>query len=196
MAKTAKDPVCGMSVDVDKAKKENLTYTKDNKEHYFCNQKCLHEFVGKKGSHTTEIILSAVLVAVAITVYLKGFMLPFMGAVFLILSTLKLIDLKGFVSMFVQYDLIAARSKLYANIYPFIELTLAGMYLFKFQVTYAAIITVLIMGVGAVGVGRNLLSKDKVACACLGAKIKVPLTTFTLVEDLIMLVMALMILLI
>jgi len=49
------------------------------------------------------------------------------------------------------------------------------------------------MGFGSVGVARNLMSKNKIRCACLGTKIKVPLTRFTLVEDLIMLIMAVMI---
>ena len=121
-------------------------------------------------------------------------MLPFMGIVFLLLSILKLIDLKGFANMFVQYDLIAAKSKAYAHVYPFIELSLGLMYLFTFQIMSAAIITLLIMGIGAIGVGKNLLSKNKIKCACLGAKVKVPLTSFTLVEDIIMALMALMIL--
>jgi hypothetical protein len=52
------------------------------------------------------------------------------------------------------------------------------------------------MGVGSIGVGKNVFSKNKVQCACLGVKIKVPLTKFTLVEDLVMLVMGIMILVI
>ena len=141
-----------------------------------------------------EILLSVALVLIAIIVYYLGYMLPFMGIVFLLLSILKLIDLKGFANMFVQYDLIAAKSKAYAHVYPFIELSLGLMYLFTFQIMSAAIITLLIMGIGAIGVGKNLLSKNKIKCACLGAKVKVPLTSFTLVEDIIMALMALMIL--
>tara|TARA_Y100000034_G_scaffold136851_1_gene216374 strand:+ start:144 stop:725 length:582 start_codon:yes stop_codon:yes gene_type:complete len=190
----SKDPICGMVVDTKKANKSSLTYTRKNKNYYFCSQQCLNKFAEMKRNHLLEIILSLGLILVAIVVYFKGIMLPFMGIVFLILSTLKLLDLKGFSKMFVQYDLVAAKSKLYARCYPFIELALAGMYLFAFQITYAAVITVLIMSVGAIGVSRNLLSKNKVKCACLGAKIKVPLTTFTLVEDLVMVGMGLIIL--
>ena len=95
---------------------------------------------------------------------------------------------------FTQYDLIAAKSKTYAHVYPFIELSLGLMYLFTFQIMSAAIITLLIMGINAIGVGKTLLSKNKIKCACLGAKVKVPLTSFTLVEDIIMVLMALMIL--
>ena len=122
-------------------------------------------------------------------------MIPFMGVVFLILAALKLIDIKGFSQMFSQYDLVAKKFNFYGSIYPFIELSLGLMYIFKFQITVAAVITVLVMSVGAVGVGKNTFSKNKIRCACLGAKIKVPLTGFTLTEDIVMAVMGLMILL-
>ena len=188
-----KDPICGMDVDPKKAETKSLVISKKGKKYYFCSQGCKDKFSSNK--HLTEILLSAALVLIAIIVYYMGYMLPFMGIVFLLLSVLKLIDIKGFANMFVQYDMIAAKSKAYAHVYPFIELSLGLMYLFTFQIIYAAIITVLVMGVGAIGIGKNLLSKNKIKCACLGAKVKVPLTSFTLVEDIIMALMALMILL-
>ena len=185
-----KDPICGMDVDLKKAKEKGLDI---NDEHFFCSEQCLNKFKGKKESHFTEILLFLLLIAVAVVVYLTGYMLPFMGLVFLFLSVLKLIDIKGFATMFSQYDLVASRSKVYSYIYPFIELTLGIMFLLKFQIMYAAGLTVLIMGIGSIGVGKNVFSKNKIKCACLGAKIKVPLTRFTLVEDIIMFLMGLMI---
>lgn len=188
---TKKDPICGMDVDLNEADKKGLSV--DN--NFFCSRQCLDKFKGKKENHFTEILLSFILVAVAVTVFLTGYMLAFMGVVFLILATLKLIDIKGFSNMFSQYDLIAAKSRAYSVVYPFIELILGIMFFLGFQIIYAAGITVFIMGVGSIGVGKNIFSKDKVRCACLGAKIKVPLTRFTLVEDLVMFVMGVMILL-
>lgn len=179
------DPICGMKVDPKKAKSKGLV----SGNNYFCSETCLKKFKGKK----TEILLSVLLVVVAGIVYYYGFMLPFMGVVFLLLAGLKLIDVKGFSKRFSQYDIIASKSKVYSLIYPFIELILGLMFLFQFRVIYAAAITIFIMGFGSVGVARNLISKNKVECACLGAKIKVPLTRFTLVEDIIMLIMAIMI---
>ena len=122
-------------------------------------------------------------------------MLLFIGIVFLILSGLKLLDVKGFANMFSKYDLIAKKSKTYAYIYPFIELILGISFILKLGIIPAAITTVIIMGIGSIGVGKNVFSKNKLKCACLGAKIKVPLTRFTLVEDLVMFAMGLMILL-
>jgi len=182
-----KDPICGMDVNVNDALKKGLVVEKDKKAHYFCSEDCKSKFEGgwfKK--HGISTILSVVLVGVAVSVFLTGYMLPFMGIVFLLLAGLKLIDLKGFANMFVQYDLVAKKSKVYAFVYPFIELSLGLLFLFKFQITIAAIVTIVVMSVGAIGVGKNVFSKNKVKCACLGAKIKVPLTTFTLVEDIVM----------
>ena len=190
---TEKDPICGMDIDPKKAETNNLVVSKKGKKYYFCSQGCKDKFGSNK--HLTEISLSAALILIAAIVYYFGYMLPFMGIVFLILSILKLIDIKGFANMFTQYDLIAAKSKTYAHVYPFIELSLGLMYIFTFQIMYAAIITLLVMFIGSIGVGKNLLSKNKVKCACLGAKVKVPLTGFTFIEDIVMALMALMILL-
>ena len=46
------------------------------------------------------------------------------------------------------------------------------------------------MGIGSIGITKNLLSKNQVKCACLGTKIKIPLTKFTLIENIIMVIMA------
>ena len=184
---TKKDPICGMNVDPKKTEKGGLITSKKGKKYYFCSQRCRDRFSNNK--HLTEILLSTSLILLAIIVSSFGYMISFMGVVFLLLSILKLIDIQGFVNMFTQYDLIAAKSKTYAYIYPFIELSLGLMYLFTFKIMFAAIITLLIMCVGAMGVGKNLLSKNKIKCACLGAKVKVPLTSFTLIEDSIMALM-------
>ena len=114
----AKDPICGMEVNEEEATKKGLV--KDN--NYFCSKDCLDKF--NKGPSYIQHILSVVLVAIAGTVWYLGYMLQFMGVAFLILATLKLIDIKGFASMFQQYDLLAKRSRHYALVYPFIELTL------------------------------------------------------------------------
>jgi len=192
----AKDPICGMDVNVNDALKKGLVAEKDKKVYYFCSDHCKTQFEGKKflGGQGVSVLLSLLLVVIAIGVSFAGYMLPFMGVVFLLLASLKLIDLKGFAEMFVQYDLVAKKSRAYAFVYPFIELVLGLSFLFKFQTMPAALITIIVMSVGAIGVGKNLFSKNKLRCACLGAKIKVPLTGFTFVEDIIMAVMGIIIL--
>ena len=188
------DPVCGMAVDPKKAKQKGLTSEKEGKTYYFCSKKCEEKFSKTWiGEHWIEVTLSIFIVVLASVMYLLGFMLPFMAVVFLILACLKLIDVKGFAQMFQQYDLIALQSKIYAYVYPFIEFSLGLMYLFQWKITIAAWITLIVMSIGAVGIGRNLFGK-KLRCACLGSKINVPLTGFTLVEDIVMAAMGAMIL--
>lgn len=189
----AKDPVCGMAVDPKKAEKKGLI-SKNGKKVYFCSERCKREY--KKSwleKHKYEVGLSVLAIALAAASYMLGWMLPFMGTVFIILSLLKLIDLNGFARIFSQYDLIAKGVKGYAHLYPFIELALGLAFIFQLYVRVAATITVVVMTIGAFGVANNLLQGKR--CACLGAKIKVPLTTFTLVEDILMIAMSLMVLL-
>jgi uncharacterized membrane protein YphA (DoxX/SURF4 family) len=98
-------------------------------------------------------------------------MILYMGIFFILFSLMKMLDWSGFVKAFAQYDLIAKNVSFYGWLYPGIELTLGVLYLTNTFITGAAWITIFIMGVGAIGVGKNLLSKDKVQCACLGTKI-------------------------
>jgi len=121
-------------------------------------------------------------------------MILFMGIFFIVVSLLKFANWKGFANSFSMYDIIAKRSKLYSYAYPLIELGLGFAYILKWQITTAAIITFIIMVVGSIGVGKNLLAKNPVQCACLGTLIKIPLTKFTFFEDILMAVMALMVL--
>jgi len=184
-----KDPICGMDVDPAHAKFKSI---RKGKEYYFCSEHCKLKFESKRSS--VELIAIVLLLLIAGIVFVYDFMLPFMGVVFLLLSGLKLLDIKGFAARFVQYDLIAVKSKVYAITYPFIELVLGLMYVFSFQIKIAAVVTIFVMTIGAIGVGKNIFSKNKVQCACLGAKINVPLTRFTLVEDIVMVIMGVMIL--
>ena len=46
------------------------------------------------------------------------------------------------------------------------------------------------MGVGTVGVVRTLLARRKIRCACLGTVFNLPMSSVTLVEDVLMAGMA------
>jgi len=134
--------------------------------------------------------LAVVLIGGAIWAWVGKFMVLYMGIFFIIFSLMKMPDWKGFVKAFSKYDLIAKRIKFYGWIYPGIEFGLGILYLTKTIIPVAAWTTVFVMGIGAIGVGKNLLSKNQVKCACLGTKINVPLTKVTFLEDIIMVVMA------
>lgn len=117
------------------------------------------------------------------------FMRYLMGVFFLVFGVFKLLDLQGFVTSYIGYDLIARKSIGYAYFYPFIELALsAGYFMDAAWINWP---TLVIMSIGSVGVIKQLLRGSRIRCACLGTYIKLPLTTVSLVEDLSMGLMAL-----
>ena len=126
---------------------------------------------------------------------IDGIMLDFMGLFYVVFSFFKFLDLKGFPASFGMYDPLAKRLPLYAKIYPFIELVLGLMFLMRFQLEIALVITLLILGITTVGVTKSLLDKKTIRCACLGTALKLPMTEATFIENAIMLVMALILLL-
>lgn len=114
----------------------------------------------------------------------------FMAGFFLAFSFFKLLDVNAFANSFSRYDLIAAQWKVYALAYPFIELALGIAYLldgFPFGVNVA---TILIMGIGLLGVWRSVLRKEQIQCACLGTVFQLPMSTVTVIENLSMVLMA------
>jgi len=121
---------------------------------------------------------------------INGFMLDFMGLFYIVFSFFKLLDLRGFPDSFRMYDPIAKRIPVYGWIYPFIELTLGLLFLMRFQITTALIITIIILGITTIGVTKTLLDKQRIQCACLGTALKLPMTKATFIENTVMLVMA------
>lgn len=119
-------------------------------------------------------------------------MRQFEAAFFIIFAIMKLLNWKGFVNAYQTYDILAKHSKAYAYAYPLIELGLGLAYLTGFQLFITNLITVIIMVIGTIGVAQALHKKQKITCACLGVVFKVPMTTVTLVEDILMGVMALL----
>lgn len=123
-----------------------------------------------------------------------NFMLDFMGIFYLVFSFFKLLDLKGFPKSFGMYDPIAKKIPFYGNIYPFIEIALGILFLTRYQIGIALIATIFILGVTTFGVARVLANKKTIQCACLGTVLKLPMTKATIIENSIMLIMALLML--
>ena len=116
---------------------------------------------------------------------------------FLSFSYFKLINLKGFADSYNMYDIVAKRIKAWGYIYPFMELALGIAYATKFSPFVTNIATVIIMGISSIGViiqvdpfGKSVVNKKKIQCACLGAVFNLPMSTITIIEDLLMVVMA------
>lgn len=144
------------------------------------------------------LILSYITVASVLLHYKSGnlssIMIDFMGLFFIVFSFFKMLDLKGFPISFRMYDPLAKAIPIYANIYPFIETALGLMFLMRFKITIALIVTLIILSITTVGVIRTLLDKKKIQCACLGTALKLPMTEATLIENGIMLVMVIIML--
>ncbi len=135
------------------------------------------------------------LISTSILLHIKnwntmGAMLDFMGLFYIVFSFFKLLDLKGFPTSFSMYDPIAKRIPVYGWIYPFIEIALGLMFLFRFEVFYAVVATLIILGATTTGVINTLLNKKKIQCACLGTALKLPMTQATFIENSIMIAMA------
>ncbi|KAF3362882.1 Uncharacterized protein PHSC3_000416 [Chlamydiales bacterium STE3] len=116
-------------------------------------------------------------------------MLHFMAGFFLIFGAFKLLDLQGFRDAYATYDLLANYWHGYGYIYPFLELGLGFSFLFQFGVTQALWFSLILMGFSSLGVGKAILKKQNIRCACLGTTLNLPMSTITLIEDLGMVVM-------
>jgi len=121
---------------------------------------------------------------------LEETMLDFMGLFYIVFSFFKLLDLKGFPASFKMYDPLAKVLPVYGWLYPFIEITLGLAFLFRFEIKYALIATLIILGITTFGVTRALLNKKGIQCACLGTALKLPMTEATFIENAIMIGMA------
>jgi hypothetical protein len=105
-----------------------------------------------------------------------------------------MLDLKGFPESFSMYDPLAKRVPVYGKIYPFIETALGLMFLMRFEVNIALIVTLVVLGITTIGVTKTLLDKKAIRCACLGTTLKLPMTEATFTENTIMIVMAIIML--
>ena len=115
----------------------------------------------------------------------------FMGGFFITFSFFKLLDIKGFADGYRTYDLLAKENYRYAFVYPFIELGLGIAYITGWQPLFTNIVTLIVMVVSSVGVIQSVLNKRKIRCACLGSVFNLPMSTITIIEDLLMAGMAL-----
>jgi len=124
----------------------------------------------------------------------RAFILDFMGLFYIVFSFFKMLDLKGFPASFAMYDPLAAAVPAYGWVYPFIETALGLALLMRFQTEAALWVTLVVLGITTIGVIRSLLSKKTIQCACLGTVLKLPMTQATLIENCLMIFMAIMLL--
>ena len=118
------------------------------------------------------------------------FMSYFMGFFFLGFAFFKLLDIPKFADAFATYDVIARRSRVYALAYPWIEVSLGLMFVTQTLPIAANFATAIIMSIGLVGVISAVRKKQAIKCACLGTAFNLPMSVVTIVENSVMIVMA------
>ena len=108
-----------------------------------------------------------------------------------ILAMLKLQDIESFATMFLNYDLLARRAVRYGYVYPFAEL-LAGVLMIAGALPWLSIpVAAFIGAVGAVSVVKAVyIDRRDLKCACVGGSSRVPLGFVSLVENVMMVGMA------
>ena len=121
---------------------------------------------------------------------LMRWMAHFMAAFFLVFSFFKLLDLAAFADSYSSYDILASRWRVWGLLYPFAELGLGILFLTGYDPVVTNAATLVIMGVSIIGVVRSVLQRRKIRCACLGAVFNLPMSTITIIEDGLMIVMS------
>ena len=121
----------------------------------------------------------------------QNWMQNFMAGFFLVFSFFKLLDIKGFADTYATYDIIAKKWRGWGLVYAFIELGLGMAYLLRFNPLITSMVTFIVMAVSVIGVLESVLNKKKITCACLGAVFNLPMSTVTIFEDGLMIIMSL-----
>lgn len=204
------DPVCGMSVN-----SLRLSFDYEGKTYAFCSEHCRKRFSEnpefylnrtEKKHNTSLESIKTYFPLILIGIYLLGgiaayelhsgewngmrMMTHFMGGFFVVFSFFKFLDLKGFADAYRTYDILARRFPFYGYMYPFIELALGLSYFALGNHNVVNALTFAVMGVSTIGVVQSLIRKQEIRCACLGTVFQLPMSTITLLEDLMMLIMA------
>ena len=114
----------------------------------------------------------------------------FMAGFFLVFSFFKILNLKGFSESYAMYDIIARRWKGWGYVYAFIELGLGLAFLTGIAPVAANAVALVVMSVSITGVLHAVVNKQKIQCACLGDIFNLPMSTVTIIEDALMILMS------
>jgi acid stress-induced BolA-like protein IbaG/YrbA len=112
-----------------------------------------------------------------------------MGWVLIFFGAIKLSDVVGFADGFAKYDPLAKRSIIYAQVYPFLEITLGALFILQLLILPVTLITLFIYSASLYGALQSMMKKESLHCVCLGTYFKLPLSTVTVIEASFMIVM-------
>ncbi|MEL7182817.1 MAG: MauE/DoxX family redox-associated membrane protein, partial [Pseudomonadota bacterium] len=151
-------------------------------------------------TYTPVIALFAVAALLAMAITWKTAQVPlawqsietFIAVSMVLLGLQKLKDIERFATMFLTYDLLAQRWVRYGYVYPFIE-TGAGVLMLAGVLTWlSAPVALVAAAIGAISVIKAVyIDKRSLKCACVGGDSKVPLGFVSLLENVMMVGMAL-----
>ncbi len=119
------------------------------------------------------------------------YMSHLMGWVLVFFGLIKLSDVVGFAEGFAKYDPLAKQSIVYAQVYPFLEITLGILFILQLLIFPATLITLFIYSASLYGALQSLINKVSLHCVCLGTYFKLPLSTVTIIEATFMIGMCL-----
>ena len=119
------------------------------------------------------------------------FMRHFMAGFFLVFSFFKMLNLKGFAESYMMYDVVARKIPVWGYVYAFLEFGLGISYLINFNPLFTNAVTFIVMSISIIGVLQSVLNKKTIQCACLGAVFNLPMSTVTIIEDGLMIIMSL-----
>jgi glutaredoxin len=157
----------------------------------------VHDPKAKTYTPVLAVFAVTALMALALSYAVAGEVLTvragewFISLSMMALAMLKLRDIEGFSTMFLNYDLLAKRWIPYGKVYPFAELG-AGVLMTAGALTWlSAPVALLIGGIGAASVFKAVyIDKRELKCACVGGDSNVPLGFISLTENLMMIAMA------
>ncbi|MFZ1371943.1 MAG: MauE/DoxX family redox-associated membrane protein [Ferruginibacter sp.] len=114
----------------------------------------------------------------------------FMAGFFIVFSFFKFLNLKGFAETYAMYDILARKWNGWGYVYAITELALGLAFLTGFNPVLTNSVTLIVMTVSITGVLQTVLNKRKIKCACLGDVFNLPMSTVTIIEDALMIIMS------
>lgn len=163
------------------------------------NRKIEESFIKEKSIETYKPLILIVLFLLGICILVqfpfdsfsvKLAMRHFMAGFFMAFSFFKFLNMEGFANSYKMYDILSQKWGSWAYVYPFVELFLGVFYLINFQQDLTNWLTIVVLGLGSIGVIKSNLNKRKIKCACLGDVFNLPMTTVTVIENGTMIMMA------
>lgn len=136
------------------------------------------------------VVLLAVISSIERSFSYKEFFRLYMGYFFIIFSFLKLQNIKQFALSFSKYDPISQKFFKFGIIYPFLELLLGILFILNFLGLTINILTIIIFIPQTIGVIIKLKNNEKISCACVGTSTEIPISNLTILENIIMCLMA------